>query len=81
MKLTYSPQDDRRQLNSLTLALLQSQKGKIVSGMSARVFFTKTYGLDIDQHEWANTLDYMSRIKEATYANHNGGDTQYLIAA
>ena len=79
MKLTYSPQEDRKQLNSLTLALLQSQKGKVLSGMSARVFFNKAYGLDIDQHEWAYTLDHMTRIDAAKYMNHNGGDTEYII--
>ena len=80
MKLTYGPTEDRKQLNSLTLVLLQSQKGKVMSGMQARVFFNKAYGLDIDQHEWSYTLDYMTRIDAAEYVSHNGGDTEYLIA-
>ncbi len=79
MKLTYNQETDHKQIRRLTHMLLQSRKGEIMSGMKARHFFSETYGLGIDHHEYAYTLDEMSRNDEAEYYSHNWGDTEYLI--
>ena len=80
MKLTYDGYKDHKYIRSLTHIFCQSRKGSVVSGMSMRVWFNQNYGMDIDHHEWAYTLDWMREsTKEADYHSHNGGDTQYLI--
>ncbi len=81
MKLHYNIPDDRKEIRNLTHWFLASRKGEIVSGLSARVLFNKMFGIDIDHHEWAYTLDWMTRAtEEAQYHNRNGGDTQYVIS-
>jgi hypothetical protein len=41
--------------------------------------FRNRYGIIINHHEFAATLDYMERIGQASHHKHNYGDTQYFI--
>lgn len=79
MKLVYNGRKDHTELRRLLKALVSTQKGEILSGMSARVKFNQVYGIDVDHHEYAYLFDQMSRTGETEYYNHNGGDTQYRI--
>ena len=79
MKLIYNSNEDRDELKSLIQDWLLSYKGKVFSGVSARMFFNELYGIDIDHHEYARVLDFLQIIKSADFYNHNGGDTQYII--
>ena len=80
MKLIYDSQKDSKKLRSLVHGWLQSRKGEVLSGMKARHLFNDIYGIDIDHHDYAYCLDWMSQIGECTHYNCNGGDTQYLIS-
>lgn len=79
MKLIYDSTKDHKPLTALIHSWLSSRKGEVLSGLRARQLFSEMYGIDIDHHEYAYCLDWMSRIGEATHYNCNGGDTQYLI--
>ena len=78
MKLIYDGNKDHKYIRIFTHNFLQARKGEIISGMKARQMCNEFYGMDIDHHEWAYTLDWMSQIGEADHVNHHGGDTQYL---
>ena len=79
MKLTYDGYKDHKYIRALTHSWLASRKGEIMSGMKARILFNQIYGIDIDHHEYAYTLDWMSQIEECVHHSYHGGDTEYLI--
>ena len=65
MKLIYNSSKDHKQIEAITHHLLQTRHGEVIGSHKAQEFFGSVYGLDIDHHEWAYMLDYMSRIEEA----------------
>lgn len=78
MKLIYN-HNDRKYIEAITHHFLQTRKGEIMSGHKAQAFFRKVYGLDIDYHDWAYTLDYMTRIDEAELSCFTPEGIEYLI--
>ncbi len=64
MKLIYG-HEDRKELELLTHHFLQTRQGEEHTGYSARQLYHSIYGIDIDHHVWADTLDRMTRTEEA----------------
>ena len=79
MKLTYNTNEDMKELRNLTQDWILSRKGQIMSGLSCRRLFADVYGIDIDHHVYAYTLDYLRNIEAIKFHAHNDGDTQYLV--
>jgi hypothetical protein len=78
MKLTYDSQKDHKFIHAITHTYLQSRKGEELTGMKARQMYAGTFGMDIDHHEWINTLEYMTTIGEAKITQ-GFGDCKYFI--
>jgi len=79
MELKYDGYKDQKYIRALCRTLIMPHKGQVVSGMSMRIEASDLYHLSIDHHEFAYTLDQMSREGLAEHSAYHGGDTQYKI--
>ena len=82
MKLSYNQTEDRKYIRKLTQDyIIQNYTDKITSGHDAAIQCYRDYGILIDFHEFAYTLDAMTRTGHAQFHSSGGGDTRYLIIA
>jgi len=79
MKLDYDTTKDHKYIRRFTHDFLSRRKGEELDCMQAMRKCIDAYGIRIDHHEWAYTLDYMRSIGEASFIRSNGGFTVYII--
>ena len=79
MHLQYDAVQDRKKLRELVRLFILDRKGTVVSGLQMRQYVNSRYGIDIDHHEYAYTLDEMSRRGEVSFYRPHSGDTQYYV--